>query len=391
VERWLDSLVARRAVRQFELLCAQPQTPRRPTDGLVVSVAAALMYLLLVAVAGLVAWWSLLAFPSFRLIVGVPVLVVLVAIWPRFRALPKDATVLSRDEAPALFALVDDVAAASDAPRPHLVVLDERFAVDYRPVGLLQRRALVLGVPLWLSLTAPEQVAVLAHLFGHLLHGDPRRRALVGPIESALVRLTELLQPYRSHLLDTIRDERIVAARPGTGQPAGLPTQGVIAAIAEAVWRPISRFLAALVTLIRLALVAAAQPVSYRAAYADDALAARVAGTAAMSSVLDLLRRATPMLTRIQSAARSGGDAADWPAIAAEVRANDQALMPLPRRPLPSSLDDHPPVDLRLRMLASFTDSDREPQLAADPRNTDQIARELHKFAKRFQRDLIYG
>ena len=75
----------------------------------------------------------------------------------------------------------------------------------------------------------------------------------------------------------------------------------------------------------------------------------------------------------------------------AEVRANDEALVPLPLRPLPSSLDDHPPVDLRLRMLASFTDSDREPQLATDPRNTEQIARELHRFAKRFQRDLIYG
>jgi hypothetical protein len=301
---------------------------------------------------------------------------------------------LSREEAPALFGLVDDVAGATGAPQPNLVVIDEQFTADYRRVGLLQRRALVLGVPLWLSLTATEQVAVLAHLFGHALHGDPRRRALIGPIETTLARVTDLLQPYHSHLLDNIRDERIIAAKLGTGQPGqtiGLPTQGVIAAVAEALWRPISRFLAAIVTLIRLALVAAAQPVSHRAAYADDALAARIAGPAAITSVLDLLRRATPMLTRIQSAARSGGDTADWPKIAAEVRVNDRALAPPQLGPLSSSLGDHPPLDLRLRMLASCVDPGREPSLAGDPRATQQIASELHRFAKRFQRDLIYG
>ncbi len=118
-------------------------------DGLAVSTVAALMYLVFVASVGLVAWWSSLEFPSFRLIVGVPILIVLIAIWPRFRPLPSDATALSREEAPALFTLVDDVTAATGAPRPHLIVIDDRFAADYRRVGLFQRRALVLGVPLY--------------------------------------------------------------------------------------------------------------------------------------------------------------------------------------------------------------------------------------------------
>ncbi len=164
----------------------------------------------------------------------------------------------------------------------------------------------------------------------------------------------------------------------------------MIAAVAEGVWRVISRFLAVIVTLIRLALVAAAQPASHRAAYADDALAAQVAGPAAITSVLDLVRRATPMLTRIQSAARSGGDVADWPKIAAEVRANDRALAPPQLRPLSSTLADHPPVDLRLRMLAAHSSSSHEPSLLGDPRATQQIAHELHRLAKRFQRDLIH-
>jgi hypothetical protein len=239
------------------------------------SSAAALIHLVLAALAIIVAGWCLIDLPSFRLILGVPVLLAVVAVWPRFGPLPADATVLDRAAAPTLFAMLDAVVTATGAPPPRVVAAGEGFGADGTRIGLRQRRALVLGVPFWLALTA----------------------------------------------------------------------------------------------------------------------------------VLELLRRETVMIMRIQAAARSGGAPAAWPQIAAEVIANPAALPPPAARPKPSPFDHHPPLDQRIGRPAEHsadqtaepstepsTEHSAEPGTAPIADDTARgIAAELDRLARRVQRDLILG
>ena len=86
-----------------------------------------------------------------------------------------------REDAPELFAMIDEVIAASRAPRPHNVLLnwDFKCRVQQRPrFGWpgWTRDFLVLGVPLMAALTPEQFKAVLAHEFGHL-RGGPRGSA----------------------------------------------------------------------------------------------------------------------------------------------------------------------------------------------------------------------
>jgi len=80
---------------------------------------------------------------------------------------------LTRDNAPRLFALLDQLLDRSGAPRPDLVTIDGALnaSVTVAPrFGLFGGtiRRLAVGLPLLFTLTEPQVEAVLAHEFGHL-------------------------------------------------------------------------------------------------------------------------------------------------------------------------------------------------------------------------------
>ena len=87
---------------------------------------------------------------------------------------------VQRTDAPELFALIDEVVTASEAPPPHTVLLtwDFNAAVTQQPrFGWLNwwtRDYLILGVPLMAAMTPLQFKAVLAHEFGHLRGGHSR-------------------------------------------------------------------------------------------------------------------------------------------------------------------------------------------------------------------------
>ena len=62
------------------------------------------------------------------------------------------AVAVSAQEAPALHALVTEVASAVGAGRPQSVVVDTLYATSLVPVGYRGRAALVLGLPQWTAL-----------------------------------------------------------------------------------------------------------------------------------------------------------------------------------------------------------------------------------------------
>jgi Zn-dependent protease with chaperone function len=393
LDRRLYRFGARRAARSFAASEAEPAdlaaVPRRGLAGVLLSLLGVAGYLAWIAGAVLLAWWCALDFPSFRLIVGGAPLIVVIALWPRFDRLDRYATVLSRATAPTLFQLVDRVAATVGAPVPDVIAVDGRLAADAGRQGLRSRRTLLLGMPLWLALDEAQRAALLAHLLGHFIDRDPRRGAL-GPIEYSLYRAVTVLQPTRSRMLDPMRDPDTIAARVGgSGQGVTVtpPPQGLLVVASELIWTPIGKVLGGGVMMVRLALVAAAQPMSYHAAYFADALGARVGGTAAMTGVIHLLTRGEGLLTRFAAHIRAGGDPGGWQRIAADefAPAGDSAPPPAGLASGQSPFAQHPPADLRIRMLAA-----RPPHLTSQESldTHTQIDEELHSYARRAALDL---
>ena len=99
---------------------------------------------------------------------------------PLFVRMPSPAgRRVQRADAPALFDLIDEVLAASQAPVPHTVLLtwDFNASVGQRPrLGWLgwSQDFLMIGVPLMAALTPLQFKAVLAHEFAHLRGGHGR-------------------------------------------------------------------------------------------------------------------------------------------------------------------------------------------------------------------------
>jgi hypothetical protein len=114
---------------------------------------------------------------------------------PRFGRVPKYATKVTPAEAPELYRLVGDVAAALSAPVPAVYVEEDVFNASASRVGLRRRPVLVLGLPLWNVLSAQQRVALLGHELGHFVNGDPRRGLLVQPAVGGLQRLDAWLVP----------------------------------------------------------------------------------------------------------------------------------------------------------------------------------------------------
>lgn len=104
--------------------------------------------------------------------------VLLALAWVVARALwvsipPPGGVELTREEAPRLFALVDELTEALGAPRFHHVLLDDEYNAGVSQVPRLgplgwHKNYLVLGLPLMQALSPEQFRAVLAHELGHL-------------------------------------------------------------------------------------------------------------------------------------------------------------------------------------------------------------------------------
>lgn len=103
-----------------------------------------------------------------------------------------------RAEAPRLYALLDRCAAELGSQAPDRITVDGSFNAGTWRAGLAQRRALVLGAPLWTVLTGPERVALLGHELGHQVNGDTTRSLLAVSARRSLVEWTRLLYPDQS-------------------------------------------------------------------------------------------------------------------------------------------------------------------------------------------------
>lgn len=338
--RWLDRRLHRVAYRlsagQFAALRRAPLTGRSVTAARVVTLTAAVLLILgVLALAAFGVWLIEYDYPGVTTLLGLVVLGLAFALRPRLgrlRDLPDDIEWLDRTSAPALFALVEKVAAEIGAPVPHRVGLSCGFNAFTTTVGLRRRRVLCVGAALWATLGPGERVALLGHELGHFVNGDLRRGPLNQAAETTLGKLAYLLSPSED------------------GRSAGF-----IAMIAALLVGAVMWVLAGLIFTAHLLLVWVSQRDSQRAEYLADELAARVAGTAAAVRLFDQMLITASIDTVVRRDARAGLGAEAWYAAADTARRNLAPAVPglrqLSRRDEVSLFASHPPTGLRSAML----------------------------------------
>lgn len=225
---------------------------------------AALVHLFTLGMLVLGCWLVFVLFNVVSVLVGAACLALVALLRPRLGRVPKDATRLRRDQAPRLYALVDEVAAAVGGRRVHLITLSPAFNASFARVGPRQRRVLDLGLPLWTILAPGERVALLGHELGHDVNGDFGRSL---PVHSSMTALSEL------HGL----------LRGGVGRSR--PNLFSVEALANSLmWLLSWPVLAVLVVQYRLHL-----RTGQRAEYHADSLAAKAAGSRDAERLLDKL------------------------------------------------------------------------------------------------------
>jgi heat shock protein HtpX len=370
--RWVDKILHRLAfrlnARQFAALTGR--AVGRPGWDLSRAAVVAVSLLLVVAILGLLGlglWLIGRDFPSLTIIPGIGCVALAVLLRPELGRPDPYADVLTRDQAPTLFALLDRVAAEVGAKMPHLIIVSTEFNASAGAVGLRRRRVLTLGLPMWLALSPQQRVAVLGHEFGHFVNGDVRRGPLTQVAFSGFGKLAMVTAPPGYTRVDGL-----------VQLLANLMTQLVLSIVSRTFY------------LAHLVVVLLGLRSIQRAEYHADALAARLAGTEAAVSLLDLLAAGRGVASTMRVAARNGDElaavrtraGAAWAQIAPQRSWRRQ----LSTREEASLFSSHPPTGLRARMLES---SPWQPAaITMTEAESDRIDAELNPLYLRRRRDI---
>jgi Zn-dependent protease with chaperone function len=368
--RLAERLGRRSGDRMARRLLAEPRLAPRLTPQRIAAYAVALavhaftLALLCAGVAMIV-----VDFPNaLGLLIGLALAGVALVIRPRLDRLePGDGHRLDPAVAPALHELAAAVAHALDRPPPDLILVDHQWNASWRRVGIRRRGVLTLGLPLLVALDPAGRVAVIGHELAHDRNGDATRSLSIGSAVSGLDRLSDVLRP-----------------EPGS--------EGFIAEIAMLEWLTswllwlVSRPVDAVLWLEARLLMHDRQ----RAEYLADALAAQVAGTAAVVEVHERLLLGSTVSLAIQQAATA--DATD---VLDRVRA---AVVAVPERERErrrrvarlehARLDyTHPPTGMRIAFLEGRPAE--APTVRLDGAVSARIDAELEPLARTVDRELL--
>lgn len=287
---------------------------------------------------------------------------------------------LAREQAPALYALVERVADELGTRRPDRLRITRAYNASYGVRGLRRRVELSLGLPLWTALTGQERIALLGHELGHGSNGDQRR----GPwLHTALRTLEAWHALMMPHAGDRFR-----------------PRNGSKRAFDDLVtW--LLLWCAVPVRLLHGALHRLTALSSQRAEYLADEMAARVASSAAAGGMLGKLFLKDSVgnhVSQLRAAARNralpaGADPVEefWTGLSAYLESvpatERERRARLSAREMTAVDTRHPPTHLRVRLR-----SERPQQPAAVVADRSQwaaIHRELAPARRRIAHELI--
>ncbi|MFF7931354.1 M48 family metalloprotease [Streptomyces sp. NPDC007940] len=290
---------------------------------------------------------------------------------PRLNRLSDDDRVLLRADAPELYALVDEVAAAMGTRGVDAVVVDVDANASVSHLGL-RKRLLTLGLPLWEVLSPQQRIALLGHELGHFTNGDTRHGMVVGTAFRSLNTWLYYVRP--------------------------MPNPNVIQAITNLACVPLRLLITGVMALLDLLTARAAQ----RGEYLADTTAARAGSTEGAVGLMDRLMITDSIVTtllretnnrRLRGTGRGGQQNADglWEALAAHLDSVPQSEFERLRRVgalRGHSVDaTHPPTHLRRRLLLGRTPVPAA--VTADAVRTERIAGELAHLRGTLAREVV--
>ena len=274
--------------------------------------------------------------------------------------------VVRREEAPVLYGIADDVAAALATKPVDVIVIDPEYNASWSVRGLRRERTLTLGLPLLAVLEPDEQVALIGHELAHARNGDSARGLVVG---SAVNSLAELYATMR------------------------MAEEGSDLDVAELLMRPLMWLLALPLRLVLLLELHLLLQDSRRAEYLADRLAASTAGTGAvvrMHEKLLLKPTADSAVHRHAIAHRAPeGDVFDAMRVAvADVPDRERERRHrIARREGTRLGASHPPTAKRIELLERLPSA--EPLVRADPRRAATALAEIADLRRQLSRRIV--
>lgn len=358
----------------FKKLVSAPSLKPSPTRSTVIAyVIAGLVHGLTLTVAVLGVLLTFFSWPYLiQVVIGVIFLGVAWVLVPKPPKLGKEAIVVSREESPTLYALVDRVTEALDAPKTDTIVVEESYNAAFSQHGWGRKTVLFIGLPYFSILTSQERVALIGHELGHSVNGDIARGFFVGTAIHALATWHAILRP------DYLGSDAYGDAYADTGcavvfanvvmRGLAWPVLGTVHALAQLSWRD-----------------------SQRAEYLADALAASAGSTDAQLSTLEKSYFRHSFEVAAQRASTYFKDENLFDDLRARVRSAPQREMERIRRmmKLPTSdlATSHPPTAFRLEMLHAHPVA--APKVVLGEIESQQLDRELSQFEARLQEKIV--
>ncbi|MFG2218941.1 hypothetical protein ACIOZL_20130 [Streptomyces sp. NPDC087769] len=240
--------------------------------------------------------WLLVTGTLPQRVLGAVELLVTVLLFPRPARPPKYTA--DRATAPALHAIVGRICAELGTRPPESIAFDAGYGAHWAAVGRRRRRVLVLGLPLWETLTTDQRLALLVRELAHAAdEGRPRARWIRSALES-LTGWEDLLRPDPARS-GPAPDPRHSLASGGRASN--------IAHVGEMLARPLLGLLAQGAHLLH-ALLRRLDGRCVDQAYRADRTAARIATAAAAEGLLRALLLAEPAGLALERLARRGDD-----------------------------------------------------------------------------------
>jgi len=374
LERVRRRLARRYGERLFaELSGVDGRRPRsgRTASGLLAYTIALAVHGVTVALAAGGVWFVVNGWGGIGMVPGLLLTALAWSLRPRLNRLPRNAHVLLRNDAPELYALIDEVARAVGARGVDVVIVDDEPNASVTQLGV-RRRLLTLGLPLWEVLTPQERIALLGHEFGHFTLGDTRHGMVVGSAYNSLVTWHYYVEPAE--------DSQVVEV------------------IANVLYFLPRWLIAGVVMLLDLLTSQASQ----RSEYLADSAAAHTGSTQAAVGLMDRLLVTNSVVTalhretnsrRMRGGVRVSAQDADglWEALAAHMASIPESEYERQRRAgalRGHSVDaSHPPTHLRRRLLLARTPVPAS--VTADADRADRIVAELADVRTALARDVV--
>ncbi|MFD9290166.1 M48 family metallopeptidase [Streptomyces sp. NPDC060030] len=162
---------------------------------ILVHAIACAVHAVTVVLTAVAAWCVVRGWGGLGVLLGLVMLLLAWTLRPRLSRLPQGGHVLGRDDAPALYDVIDEVADVAGTRGVDLVVVDAEINASVTSCGLRGRRVLTLGLPLWEMLGSQQRIALLGHELGHFSNGDTRRGLVVGTAYHSLLTWRYYLAP----------------------------------------------------------------------------------------------------------------------------------------------------------------------------------------------------